>query len=465
MSKKNYEEMSKQVLELVGGKENITYFTHCVTRLRFNVRDKSRVDEAGLKKVRGIMGSQWSGEQLQVIVGSDVAVVYSEICKISGLKEEDQVEADDVKEKLTVKGVFNAILSYLSATVAGVIPAMLTGGLAMTVNVIFGPNMLNLYAADSNIYIFFNFLYEACFYFMPVLMGYSAAKKLNLNPIFGIYSALILFAPSLTNLVVAGTPFDIFGINMPLVSYAQSFLPIIVSVWFLNIVYKVINKFMPTIVSTTFTPFITFLIATPIILCFLAPSANILAVYIGQAVNWITATFGALGKAFLGAIWPFLVITGMHGPVANACFISFFEQGFDTSVFPVTWPMIAGISGMAVAAFFKYKKDEDKSLALSCAASQILGGVAEPTLFGIILKHKRMPIVLFVTGFVGSFIIGLFNLAYYMIPACANFLYLAGFVAGGTKSVIIAVVAALVSFVLGFALTYMFGIQKSEIEE
>ena len=168
MAKKNYEEVSKKILELVGGVENISKFTHCATRLRFTVKDKDLVNEEEIKKIDMVIGARWTGEQLQIIIGNAVGDVYSTICRISGLKEEAAIDENldaHVTKKLTIKGVFNNIVAYISGSAYLMITLLAGVSIFATLNGVLGPNFLNLYSADSDIYILFDFMYNAVFYF------------------------------------------------------------------------------------------------------------------------------------------------------------------------------------------------------------------------------------------------------------------------------------------------------------
>lgn len=174
--------IAADVLEALGGKDNITFAAHCMTRLRFNLKDMELPDINAVKKVNGVIGAQISGGQFQVIIGQNVPKVYDELIKMSGLAKQESIDenldASGVKTPLTPAAVGNAILNYLSGSMVPMIPLLLASGMFKTVAVVLGPTMLNLIADTSDLYVLLNMLYNVTFYFIPVFLGFSAAKNI-----------------------------------------------------------------------------------------------------------------------------------------------------------------------------------------------------------------------------------------------------------------------------------------------
>lgn len=466
MSKKNYEELSKSILECVGGEDNISFCTHCLTRLRFNVKDKSLVDLEKVNQLDMVIGSQWSGEELQIIIGPNVKDVYSTITQLGSFETGGEIDEnlDMPNEKLTFKSIGNKILAYVAASVSGCLPVIIAAGMAMTVNTIFGPTILNMYSLDSNIYQFINFLYEGCFYFLPVLLGYSAAKKLKLDPVYGIYMGAILITPSLINIVTAGEPFTVFGLSMPLVNYSQSMIPVLLSVWVLSIIYKYVNKYMPNALSSVLVPLLTMLIILPLSLFLLAPLGTILSGYVAMAITWFGNTFGFLGTALIAGVWILLVITGMHGAVYFAYLPTFLEKGVEYTMMPAAWAYTAATWGICIAAIIMLKKKEDKSLSLGYLATNFLGGVTEPTIFGLILKYKRLLACQMIGAFAGGLYLGITRTAVYTITGSSNFTSVLTFVAGGTGNVLNSVIGAIISIVVVVIVGCVWGLKDVNTE-
>ena len=207
------------------------------------------------------------------------------------------------------------------------IPVLLAGGLFRAVNSIFGPDLLGLYTLESNLYILFDFLYDAAFYFMPILVGYNAAKQLGVNGMLGSFIGSILMVPDFAVFATNGQPFTVFGIPATVTNYAQTVLPIMLSVPLFCLVYKIVKKFMPDLLTTVFTPFLSLLISMPFILCLLAPLGTIVGNAISGGLAWFGMTTGWFGVAVIAALWEFLVMSGMHLALMMPMMADFFETG------------------------------------------------------------------------------------------------------------------------------------------
>ena len=188
-------------------------------------------------------------------------------------------------------------MGYMAGCMTPMIPVLLMGGLCNAVNAIFGPDLLGLYTAESNLYILLNFVYDAAFYFMPILAGYNAAKQLGVNGMLGAFIGCILMAPDFAAIAAAGTPFTVYGIPCTVTTYAQTVLPVMLSVPLYCLVYKFIKKYMPDLLTTVFTPFLSLLISLPFILCLLAPLGTI----VGNAISGGLAWFGMTTAS---SAWP-----------------------------------------------------------------------------------------------------------------------------------------------------------------
>lgn len=269
----NNKEIAQNVLMAVGGKDNVIQVTHCMTRLRLNLKDQNLPNDGEVKAIKGVLGVARSGGQYQVIIGQNVPKVYEEVCKIGGFAVKAAVDEnlDGPKEKLTPKTVGSNILNYVAGSVTPMIPVMMAAAMFKTLLALLGPDFFKVISAESDIYILLDFLYDAGYYFLPILVGFNAAKKLGLNQMLGAYMGCILIAPDLVALVGGDQPFTVFGIPCMLNDYSQSLLPIVLSVWVMSYVYKLVAKVMPDILSTVFTPFLTMLIMAPVSLCALAP--------------------------------------------------------------------------------------------------------------------------------------------------------------------------------------------------
>ena len=255
-------QIATDVLELVGGAENVTVATNCMTRLRLTLKDNSKADVEKIKKVKGVLGCQFAGSQLQVIIGQNVPKVLAEFVAMSGVKQGAAVDEnlDAPKEKFELKNLPNIILDYLSGSMTQLIPLLMAGGLFRTIAAVLGPTMLGVISDTDPTYTFlYTTLYEATFTFIPIYLGYAAAKKLGASPVLGMLLGGALMAPSVVSVATqeGGGIISVYGIQITAANYQQSVLPIILSVPVLYFVEKFFKKVMPDVLSTVFTPFCT----------------------------------------------------------------------------------------------------------------------------------------------------------------------------------------------------------------
>lgn len=457
-------EIAQNVLNAVGGKDNVIGVTHCMTRLRFNLKDQGLPNDDEIKSIAGVLGVARSGGQYQVIIGQNVPKVYSEVCSIGGFAEKSAINEnlDAPKEKLTIKSIGGHIMNYLAGCMTPLIPVLMAAGMFKTITAVLGPEFLNLISEDSDIYVLIDALYNAAFYFIPILLGYNAAKKLNINPIMGAYMGCILIAPELVALADAGASFTVFGIPCMLNNYSQSVLPIILSVWIMSYVDKFFTKYIPDTLSTVFTPFLTMLVMTPLSLCVLAPTGSVIGNLIGNAMSLFGDTGGVLAVALVAAFWDFLVMGGMHLVVMMLMWNNLLTLGYmDGIAVSGTYATFA-VYGIAFGAFLRLKNKDAKAMSMSCFVSGAIGGVAEPTLYGLCFNYKRTFIPLIIAGFVGGLYSGIFNVIAYPV-ASSNVLMLLQFVGGGTANLVHGCIASALSFVIALVLTYMFGFSKADL--
>ena len=269
-----------------------------------------------IKKVKGVLGCQFAGSQLQVIIGQNVPKVLAEFVAISGVKQGEAVDEnlDAPKEKFELKNLPNIILDYLSGSMTQLIPLLMAGGLFRTIAAVLGPTMLGVLSADDPTYTFlYTTLYEATFTFIPIYLGYAAAKKLGASPVLGMLLGGALMAPSVVSVATqeGGGIISVYGIQIAAANYQQSVLPIILSVPVLYFVEKFFKKVMPDVLSTVFTPFCTMIVTIPIAFIVLAPIGNEIGTLIANALFGL-ADLGGIGilivMAVLGAFWQLFVV-------------------------------------------------------------------------------------------------------------------------------------------------------------
>lgn len=410
MAKKDYKVMGNQILELIGGKENIAFFTHCVTRLRFSVKDKGLVKIDKIEEINGILGTQWYGEQLQIIVGNEVGAIYKTICNISGLKEEAAIaeNLDDTKKTLTLKTILPTLLDVLTSVLAPIIPAIVACGLLQ--GVLYSAQSFGWLDPNSDTYIFFFNCAQASFYFLPVLIGYSAGVRFKCNPVLAATTSAILMLPALSSM--AGTTVKLFGIiPITYAGYSSTVVPAILTVYFQSHVEKICKKFVPKMIDIIVTPLITVMLSAVVGWAFLAPIGGWIGTFVANAILWIYNTLGPLGGAVCGAIYPFMLMSGMQVAMSPIIAQNLATLGYDF-LYPVT--SAASNSAMAACAlyiFFTASKEKTKSVGISTGVTALIG-VTEPVLFSLITKYRKALIATMAGGAVGGAIMAFFKVKY-----------------------------------------------------
>lgn len=398
-----YNELAENIVGLLGGKDNIAFFTHCVTRLRFNVKDKSLVRKPEIEKLGGVMGCQWVGDQLQVIIGQAVSDAYALIAEKNGLETQDAVDEDlgDSRKKFSVASVFDAI----SGCITPIIPVFIGAGFIKIIVLLI--TQFSLLPAECGTMQVFTFVGDAGFYFLPVYVGAFAAKKFGANQALGMLMGAIFIHPSFIQTVTDGTPLDIYGLPIYAASYTSSVVPALLCVWVMSYVEKFFARHSPDAVRSITEPLFTLLVMLPVALCALGPIGAFVGTFIAEAIMWLYNTTGFFGVAVLSALFPWLVMTGMHSALTPYLLNSLATLGYEAVV--VTANVIANINqGAACAAVaFKTKDDENlRSVASACAITAIVGGVTEPAMFGVNLKLKTPMYGAMIGSFFGALVAG-----------------------------------------------------------
>lgn len=464
MKSKSYQASSRAILADVGGKENIARFTHCFTRLRFEVKDAGLIDDESIKAVEGVAGTAWLGNQYQVIIGTDVQKYYSLICSEADLEAEAAIDEnlDELPRKgfkLSPSEVGNAVLAYLSPTMLNLLPTLITACLLKTVAYILGPDVAGLIGADSGVYVTLNFMYQAFFYYIPLFLGYSACKALNLNPVYGIYLGAIILAPDYMALIGSQASIDIFGIPCPVSDYSNSFLPIILGVWICSFVYKGLDRVIPSLLKSLLVPLLTMVIMAPVMFGICAPIGNYAGTAIAQFFVFLSEgsfIVRVIGFVVLAAALPYMVITGMHGAIMTFGIMIIAQNGFETMIVPLLNSYNWAVFGVAVGAVIKMRVQRNAYVteALEYTMTCIVGGVTEPILYGILIKYKRTLLALLVASLVSGAYCGIFMPQSFMLTTASVFGAWSEYAGGTTLNLLSGVISLALPFVAGVVSAY-----------
>ena len=461
-------QIAEDVLAAVGGKENVSSVTHCMTRLRFTLKDSGVPDTAKVKKIKGVIGVQESGGQYQVIVGQNVPKVYDEVCNMGGFTKREAIKEnlDAPKEKLTPKLVGQKILNYLSGSMVPLIPAFMAGGLFKCFACILGPTMLNVISDTSDLYVFLNMVYNASFYFIPIYLGYSAAKQIGVTPMLGALLGGILIEPTFMQLAKDGASFSVFGIPCTPEVYSQTVLPILLSVAGMSVVEKFFRRHVPDALATVFVPLLTMIVATPFALCLFGPIGQWCGTAIAAVLNAAGNAGGVatiLAAGVLSALWLPVIITGMHGPIVMLAFANLMAVGSDSFILVATNLRVWGIYAIWLASAIKLRDKQEKSNAFSYFIANFVGGVGEPGIYGLMLRYRRLFKIQFVTSFIAGILGAVLHVTLYM-PSNSTFLGIVSYIGEDPMNFICAAGVAVVTFVAAFILVMLFGFTEDELE-
>lgn len=456
----NYENLAKSILEKIGGKENVSNLTHCATRLRFNLKDNSKAKTEEIKNINGVMGVVDKGGQYQVIIGNDVNHVYKEITKIAKLDNvtSNSEEVDDRKPIAkvidTITGIFTPILPAITA--AGMMKAVLALLTAF-----------NLITTTSQSYQIINFMADAAFYFLPILLANSAAKKFKCNQYLAMMLGGMLLHPTFVTMVntakEAGTSISVFGLPISLASYSSSVLPIILGVWFMSYVEPIADKVSPKAIKFFTKPLITAVVTGIVLLVVIGPLGYIISDKVGLAIKTLETYASWLVPTLIGGLTPLLVMTGTHYGLIPIGINNRMTMGYDTIIYPGMLASNVSQGGAALAVALKTKDSEIKQLASSAGITAVCG-ITEPALYGVNLRFKTPLYSSMIGGAVGGLFLGLFRVCNYS-GGSPGFLTLPSYIGGDTMmNFVYAAIGAVISVAVSFVACLVLYKDKEEVQ-
>lgn len=441
--------LASAILEKIGGKENIEFLVHCMTRLRFNLKDQSLAKQSEIEEIPGVLGTMIQNGQFQIIIGETVPDVYEEICKQAGIAQEKAIEENLDADLPKKKFGFGVIFEVISGVFAPVVTAFAGAGILkglLTLLTNYG-----LMATDTGLYLILNAAADSVFYFLPFILAYTSAKKFKTNEVMAIVIAGIYMYP--TVIEGAGTQASLFGINFYLVKYSSTVLPIIVSVWLMSYVYKFFSKHTPSFLRVVVVPIATLLIMAPLSLVVIGPLGYNVGIYVGEFFKWLFDVAPWLGGLIDGATRPLVVFTGTHMMLSPVMINNIETLGYDM-LGPVHCVATMAAAGMCFGAFLKARKENNKTAIFSSFISAFIG-ITEPALYGVSFRFKKPLIALMIGGGVsGAFVamMGAKAISFAMPSIISLPVY--------TGSIPTILIGLLIAFVLTAGLTYMIGFDE-----
>ena len=417
--KKDYTKLADDIVSYVGGQENVISLYHCITRLRFKLKDTSiaKVNKDKIEKLTGVLSVVEANGQFQVVIGSDVSDVFQTILANYHIKNAlDNTEDDDVESNKTGNIVIR-FFNTLSAIFNPIIIALAGAGMLKALLVVF--TTYHLLSNQDSTYKILAAAGNSVFYFLPLFLAISAARIFKANMFISLAIVASLLEPNFVSMVVKnGTTVDFFGIPTVLMGYSGTVIPAIIAIYVYAHLEKLLKKFIPKSMEIFALSLVALIIMVPLTVLVIGPIGVMLGDGLGNAMNFISGESGLLAGLLIGGGWTFLVMMGIHWGVVPIMVNNLALHGYDT-----LRPMIAAATfasaGVALGVFLKSRNKETKGLALSSLLPALLGGITEPIVYGLSVKYKKPLIAqVIVGGLVGAFMGALqVKASVYVFPA------------------------------------------------
>lgn len=399
----NFKETAQGILENVGGAENIANMTHCATRLRLSLKDASKADDEGVKSVDGVVNIINKAGQYQVLIGTEVPHVYDEFeVLVKGDNNSELVEGGSSDE-----GILGKIFSSISAIFAPLLPALAGSGILRGLLIL--AVQVGLIGEGSGTYTILFAASMAVFYFLPVLLAFTSARRFGASPYISALIGAALLHPDLIGLMGSsgnGAVTSFFGIPTVLMNYNSTVVPIILSIWAFSYLYKFLDKKVPETLKLVVVPLISLVIMVPLTLIVIGPIGVYTGEIIANVVNWLIERSGVLTGILIGGGWSVLVSFGVHWAVNPIMINNISQYGFDY-ICPLTFACNFAVIGTALGVYLKARNTKLKGFALTGIITIGLSAIIEPTLFGMLVKNKKLFLAQIIAGAAGGAYLGL----------------------------------------------------------
>lgn len=456
--KKDYGKIAERLIELLGGKDNIKSVFHCMTRLRFYVKNKSLVNEKEIEKIPEVPGVNWYENQFQVIVGNEVDAIFKAL-ESKGIKTGEEKE-----NSKSSNGVFSKIVDTITGCMTPMIPALTAAGMIKVILTL--TNYFHILTDKSSTYQVLNFIGDVAFYFMPFLIAANAAKVFKVNQALSLIIAGVLLHPNFVKLVEGKGLITFIGLPVPKVSYSYSVIPIILMVWIMSYIEKLVDKITPKMTKIILNPTLVILICAPLALILVGPAGDIAGNGLAVAINFLSQKLGFVVLALLAAAFPFIVMTGMHHALTPIGLSAIATGGSDTLIFVSQICANIAQSGATFAVAVKTKNKNMKQLSAASGISALMG-ITEPALYGVTMKLKRPIFAAAIAAGIGGVVGGILQVSLY-IPQ-NSIMSIPCFIGKkGMGNLVYGIIMIAVTFVSSFIITYVIGfedIKEQEAEE
>ncbi|MEE8033321.1 PTS transporter subunit EIIC [Clostridioides difficile] len=453
--KNKYEEVAQLIIDGLGGKDNIIDLTHCMTRLRFILKDEKKVNADKLKSIDKVVGVNSTSTQYQVIIGNEVGVVFNAIIN-KGINTTGDIKSD-IKNKNKKNSILNNIIDTIIGCMTPMIPALTASGMIKVILSLC--TTFNWLSSNSSTYRVLDIIGDVAFYFMPIILAINAAKKFNVNTSIAVIVVGVFLHPNFSAWVSSGDPISFIGVPIQGVIYAASVIPALLTVWMMSYIEKFIDKLTPSMLKTILNPTLVLLISAPIALIVIGPIGNFLGEGLASIINLLQGRLGFIMVCLLAAAMPFIVLTGMPHAL-TPIFISAFATTGQESLILIS-QVCANLAqgGATLAVALRSKDSKMKQLASAAWISAIMG-ITEPALYGVTLKLKKPAMLASIGAGIAGLFAGITHVTLY-VPQNSIMAVLGLSGEKGISNIVNGLIVIFIALVAPFIMTYVFGVEKN----
>ncbi|SCX86247.1 PTS system beta-glucoside-specific IIA component, Glc family /PTS system beta-glucoside-specific IIB component, Glc family /PTS system beta-glucoside-specific IIC component, Glc family [Paenibacillus polysaccharolyticus] len=449
------QQLSKDILKLVGGEENVDQVTHCMTRLRFNLNDNKKADKETLKNTPGVMGVMENGGQFQVIIGNDVPKVYNALVgnMSKGANAGSSTASTGPKQK---RNPISALFDFISGVFTPILPAITGAGMIkgiVAILVAFG------WLSDkSSTYVILSAIGDGAFYFLPIILAISAAKKLGSNMYIGAALAAGIMHPTITALLAEGNS-SFAGIKVVAATYSSTVIPIVIAIWIASYVEKAVDRITHSSVKLIVVPTVTLLIMVPLTLIAIGPLGSIIGNGMSGGIAWLFDNASILASILIGGTMSLLIITGMHYALLPIVVGSMTTLGYDF-IIPLMLAANWAQAGGAIGVGLRSKNGQTKSMAYSTGLTAFMG-ITEPAMYGVNMRYKKPFIAALIGGAIGGGFMGIVKVKAFVLTGLVGLPGLAAFISPSISTLIYGILGGVIAIVSAALITYILGFQEN----
>ncbi|WP_238898963.1 beta-glucoside-specific PTS transporter subunit IIABC [Clostridium sp. YIM B02500] len=458
----DYSIVAKEIIEKIGGVNNVSSVIHCMTRLRFTLKDESIVNDEQVKKIKGVMGVMKKGGQYQIIIGNEVSKCYKEVLKLGNFSDSaNNTEGSNEKQNIITK-----VLDVVSGSMSATMPAIIGAGMVKVLVVLL--TTIGLLSNTSQAYTILSALGDATFYFLPMILVISTSKKFNINPYTFAAVIGVMVYPDFVKLLGAGSPVSFLGLPVTTASYGYSVIPVILMAWVMKYIEEIVDKITPAVTKNFLKPMLILLIAMPIAIIVIGPLGFLVGKGLSTVMYTIQDKANWIALPLMAAFMPLIVMTGMHWAFVPMALTALANPGYETLLLVAMLPSNLAQGASALAVSLKSKNKDLKQVASASSISALLAGVTEPAMYGVTIKYKKPLIASMIASGIAGLYAGIVALKVYVFATPALISIVQFIDPNGSSNFINALITAAIAIVGSFALTWIIGFDdpaNEEIEE